>query len=140
MESIINRLQTDCPFPWIFEDIEDGSPSWAPEYKSRMGHYRADHDGYRWWYTWWPAHEGLHTPERAKELHDVYTALIDKSAFSGLNSLRRFCDAHPEALVNPACPDEYNFYYEGKLCYFWIRAITRKGDYNLYINAFCKGV
>lgn len=29
-------------------------------------------------------------------------------------------------------------WYVGKLCVFWIRLITRKGDYNMYLNAYIK--
>ena len=35
--------------------------------------------------------------------------------------------------------DEFSFYYVGELCVFWIRLITRKGDYNMYLNAYIKG-
>ena len=34
--------------------------------------------------------------------------------------------------------DEFSFYYVGELCVFWIRLITRKGDYNMYLNAYTK--
>ena len=34
--------------------------------------------------------------------------------------------------------DEFSFYYVGECCNFWIRLITRKGDYNMYLNAYIK--
>lgn len=139
MDSILKSLSTSCMFPWLFADIVDGSPAWAPEYRRKIGHLRADHDGFRWWSTWWPTNPNLLTPKLAREINGVYDALIDKRAFPALGALRRFCEAHPEAAANPNCQDEYNFYYEGKYNYYWIRVITRERDYNLYLHAFYKG-
>ena len=34
--------------------------------------------------------------------------------------------------------DEFSFFYVGELCAFWIRLITRKGDYDMYLNAYTK--
>lgn len=139
MKGILKSLSTSCMFPSLFADIADGAPAWAPEYKRKIGHLRADHDGFRWWSSWWPTNPNLLTPEMSREIIDVYNALIDKNAFPTLNALRRFCAARPEALVNLDCQDEYNFYYEGKYNCYWIRVITRERDYNLYLHAFYKG-
>ena len=55
-----------------------------------------------------------------------------------MNALRAFCRKHPEAQVSPASTDEYNFYLVGETCNFWLRLITRRGDYNMYLHAFTK--
>ena len=35
--------------------------------------------------------------------------------------------------------DEFSFYLEGEVCNYWGRLITRRGDYNLYLNAYTRG-
>lgn len=109
-----------------------------PRYQKKIGHLRADYDGWRWWSTWWPDHAAFLSAARSQEINRFYEALTAHDAFASLQALQRFCAAHPEARVHTWTSDEYNFYYEGALCMYWIRAITRKGDYNLYIHAFVK--
>ena len=135
--SILTELKTTCPFPEVFEEVEN--PGEIPmRYRRKVGHIRADHDGYRWWNTVWPMHRELETPEICREIDRVYDALTAKDAFTDLKTLREFCGKHPESRVNPDRGDEFNFYFEGELCLFWIRCITRQKDYNLYLHAFVK--
>lgn len=69
----------------------------------------------------------------------MYDALTSKDAFADLEALRGFCGRFPQALANPEySSDEYNFYLEGTRCLFWLRCITRRGDYNLYLHAFAR--
>jgi len=131
--SILSELKIECPFPEVFEDkvLING----LPEYCRKIGHIRADHDGYRWWSSIWPLHKELSTPETSKEIDDVYTRLTSKDAFATLSEMTDFCHDHPQAAVDRT---EFNFYYEGEYCLFWIRCITRNKDYNLYVHAFTK--
>ena len=139
MNHILSKLQTTCPFPEVFTDTEPIPNSSFLEYRKRIGHLRADYDGYRWWNTWWPCHGDLITKARSREIDSVYNALTTKGCLPGLHALTRFCEAHPEAEVRPEQRlGEYNFYYEGKLCNYWLRLITRRHDYNLYLHAFAK--
>lgn len=131
--SILHELKVECPFPEIFEDRV--SQNGIFEYRRKIGHIRADYDDYRWWNTIWPLHKELSTPETSKEIDELYMRLISKDAFATLSEMTDFCHDHPQAAVDRT---EYNFYYEGEYCLFWIRCITRKKDYNLYINAFAK--
>ena len=131
--SILHELKVECPFPEIFEDRV--SQNGIFEYRRKIGHIRADYDDYRWWNTIWPLHKELSTPEISKEIDELYMRLISKDAFATLSEMTDFCHDHPQAAVDRT---EYNFYYEGEYCLFWIRCITRKKDYNLYINAFTK--
>ena len=131
--SILHELKVECPFPEIFEDRV--SQNGIFEYRRKIGHIRADYDDYRWWNTIWPLHKELSTPETSKEIDELYMRLISKDAFATLSEMTDFCHNHPQAAVDRT---EYNFYYEGEYCLFWIRCITRKKDYNLYINAFTK--
>ena len=135
--SILSELKTVCPFPEVFEEVENPD-GLSPRYRRKIGHIRADYDGYRWWNTSWPMHKELETPDICREIDRVYDALTAKDAFADYFALRRFCGNHPESRVNPGSEDEYNFYFEGELCFFWLRCITRRGDYNLYLHAFVK--
>ena len=127
--SILHELKVECPFPEVFEDRV--SQNGIFEYRRKIGHIRADYDDYRWWNTIWPLHKELSTPEISKEIDELYMRLISKDAFATLSEMTDFCHDHPQAAVDRT---EYNFYYEGEYCLFWIRCITRKKDYNLYIN------
>ena len=135
--SILSKLKVDCPFAQVFEEVENLG-EFAARYRRKIGHIRADYDGYRWWNTVWPMHKELATPEICREIDAVYDALTAKDAFADLATLRRFCNRFPQALANPEYGGEYNFYLEGTRCLFWLRCITRKGDYNLYLHAFVR--
>lgn len=134
--SILFELQMDCPFAGVFEDTETINGCTA--FRRKIGHIRADYDGYQWWNSVWPCHDELCTPEIAKEIDTVYEQLLSKDAFHTLRAMKEFCYTHPKAAENEQSQDVYNFYYTGESCYFWIRCITRSGDYNLYLHAFTK--
>jgi hypothetical protein len=70
--------------------------------------------------------------DRFAELMQVSNALM--SVFPSLESLDTLCQKFAETLPGP----EYNLYYEGNTANFWIRAIPRFGDYNLYIHSIAK--
>lgn len=133
-KSILSELKAECSFKEVFDDIdtEIGYP------KRKIGHMRADHNGYRWYNSVFPCHNELCTPEIAKEIDRVYDRLIADDAFRTLAELKKYCNAHTECAVSNDCQDEYNFYLEGEHCLFWIRCITRPRDYNLYLHAFTK--
>lgn len=134
---ILSALDTDCPFPEVFTEIENPDEL-VPQYRRKIVYLRADYDGWRWWNTCWPAHMELATPENSREIDAVYEALTADDALKNLDALRGFCRKHPEAAVNTSSRDEFNFYLEGALCWYWLRLITRRGDYNLYLHAFLK--
>ncbi len=136
--NILERLKTEYPFPQVFEDLERGEDGFTDVPRRKIGHIRADYDSYRWWNTVWSCHPALATAEIKAEIDQTYEALIAKDALKDLLTLTRFCEAHPEACVDPQSRQEYNFYLEGETCDFWIRLITRKRDYNMYLNAFTK--
>ncbi len=134
--SILPELKATCPFPHILEDKAEENGILT--FRKKIGHIRADYDGYRWWNTIWPLHKELATPESLKEMNEVYERLTSPDAFSTLARMILFCRNYPEAIVNDSSKTEYNFYYEGEHCYFWIRCILRMKDYNLYVHAFLK--
>ena len=137
--SILSQLQMECFFTKAIAETEDVPGSIFPVLKHKIGHICADYDGYRWWNTPWPLHPELETPEICAEIDKVYEALTGKTAFCNLTALTSFCKAHPDACVGSEYRNEYNFYFEGERCNYWIRLITRQKDYNLYLNAFVKG-
>lgn len=136
--TILEQMKTECSFAEVFQDIEhrDGLCNDVP--RKKIGHIRADYDGWRWWNTAWLCHPELALPEITAEIDQVYEELTAKDALADLDTLIDFCDVHPEARVDPNETLEYNFYLEGTHCNFWIRLITHKGDYNIYLNAFVK--
>lgn len=135
--SILTKLESRCSFPETFSGSERNKNGIGFYPHSKIGHIRADYDGWRWWNTIWLCHDELATPEMKREIDAVYEALTAKDAFCDLAALTRFCESHPEACVGEQ-RTEYNFYLEGKLCDYWLRLITRRRDYNIYLNAYMK--
>ena len=126
---ILDRLTEKCPFPNVFQDLERGEAGLCNVPCRKIGHIRADYDGYRWWNTVWPCHPALAEKEISVEIDRTYEALTAGDALKSLDTLVRFCQAHPEACVDQQFLQEYNFYPIGKTCDFWIRFITRTQDY-----------
>lgn len=137
-DNILSQLLIKCPFPEVFEDTETIEGCSFPEPRRKIGHIRADYDGWRWYNTVWPCHRALATQEICKEIDRVYDALTAPNALKDLTTLRKFCGEHTDACIAKENKDEFSFYYVGELCVFWIRLITRKGDYNMYLNAYTK--
>ena len=137
---ILGRLKTVCLFPEVFEDLEPAGSPYGEVPRRKIGHIRADYDGYRWWSTAWPLHGNLAKAEVTAEIDRTYEALTAKDALADLDTLRRFCWAHPEAQCSPNADDEFNFYLMGERCDFWVRLITREKDYNMYLHAYAKEV
>lgn len=136
-DNILEQLTTKCTFEKIFADTNIPERSNHPEPKRKIGHIRADHDGWRWWYTYWPCHEELASAEAKLEAASVYNALIADDALPNLQALKQFCRSFPDAGVNGA-DDEFNFYLTGDVCHYWLRFITRKGDYNMYLHFYTR--
>ena len=137
-DNILSRLLIKCPFPEVFEDTETVEGCSFPEPRRKIGHIRADYDGWRWYNTVWPCHEALATKEVCKEIDHVYEALTAPEALKNFGVLQKFCADHMDACISKEYGDEFCFYYVGTLCAFWIRLITREKDYNMYLNAYIK--
>ena len=52
-----------------------------------------------------------------------------------MEALRVFCRKYPSANVRE---HEYSICMNGHAADYWIRFITRRGDYNLYLKAYAK--
>lgn len=46
-DNILKCLKTECFFPQVFEDWEWPENSWGKIPRKKIGHIRADYDGYR---------------------------------------------------------------------------------------------
>ena len=113
-ENILSKLLTACPFPEVFEDTEPIEGCSFPELRRKIGHIRADYDGWRWYNTVWPCHNALATPKACAEIDRIYDALIAPDAFSNLAALRKFCANHMDACISKEHEDEFSFYYVGE--------------------------
>ena len=135
---ILNKLTVECTFPEVFEDAEPSDNGIMNYPRRKIMHFRADHDGYRWWNTVWPHHDELATKGMKHEIDATYDALTAKDALADLPTLARFCLSHMDACAGENSTDEFNFYLRGELCDYWVRLITRKGDYNMYLSAYSR--
>lgn len=103
-----------------------------------VGYFRADHDGYRWHYTWFNGKNNeANVGETKKELEHVGTQLVFHGFLNGVSSMREFVYETGATAVSTE-NDEYNFYYSGFCCDYWVRFILRRGDYNMYIKCYQK--
>ena len=50
-ENILSKFLAACPFPEVFEDTEPVEGCSFPEPRRKIGHIRADYDGWRWYNT-----------------------------------------------------------------------------------------
>ena len=135
---ILSRLTTECSFRAVFDDVDLMKETNQNQPKKMVGYFRADHDGRRWWNTVWYHHRELASEAVIQEADDYFQALTANDALADLPTLRRFCEAHPEACIDQEFHQEYNFYLEGEACDYWIRLITRARDYNLYFHTYVK--
>ena len=127
--NIKEKLTGVCPFSHIWQDKgEYGRP------KCELAYFRCDHDGYGWWNTVWPVNKDLESSELVAEFDSVLNAFYE--AFPSREAMERFCMQNLEPVSNPT---EYNAYLDlGGPGYYWLRMITRKGDYNLYLHCYSK--
>jgi len=124
----IDKLTKENPCPKAWEDKgENGYP------KSELGYFRCDYDGYKWWNTVWPINRSLGTPELIAEFDSVYDAFL--KAFPTREAMRKYCMEHAEPTTEAT---EFNAYLTMEYGFYWLRMITRKGDYNLYLHCISK--
>lgn len=87
----------------------------------------------RYYNTFFDIHKELRTDGLVKEFDEVLHAFDTFCPTFGtlLSFMREKCDEHPSK-------DEANYYAEGDEGFYWIRLISRDGDYNRYIKCFSK--
>lgn len=124
IEKLLNK--NPCPEAW-----QDKGENEYP--KSEMGYFRCDYDGYKWWNTVWPVNRELETPELIREFDSLYDDFL--KVFPSREAMGVYCRSHAEATSDPT---EFNAYLELEHGFYWLRMITRKGDYNLYLHCLSK--
>lgn len=125
---LAEKLSAECAHPDIWRNQgKNGYPN------SELAYFRADYDGFRWWNTVWHINNDLYT----KELGDEFDAVMDafRRSFKDYDAMRKYCHAKAG---RTGSYDEFNAYYEGATGYYWLRMITRRGDYNLYLHCYSK--
>ena len=139
LDNILKELKTECFFKEVFDETTDRTNNQLYiDYPRKIVHARANYDRKQWDVSFWGSHSEFATPDVRYEIHKTYAALISEHGFKNLDVLCDFCKEHPQALVNEKTTDEYNFYFEGEYCYYWLRCITRSNEYNIYLHAFLK--
>lgn len=109
----------------------------AQDESMKICHLRADFS-YRWSSSWFIGKQhNKRTPAEEKEITRVCNEIVDHLFPNGIRSINDF-NSEQNVAWNPL--GEYNYFFKGCLCNYWIRCITRKGDYNLYIKCYKKGV
>ena len=125
--SFIDKITWENPHPEIWRDKETQYPD------CELGYFRCDYDGYRWWNTVWPSHNELNTYELVKEFDSLYDEFLE--TFPTRDAMSAYCKTHAKPTSDAT---EFNAYVELEYGFYWLRMITRKGDYNLYLHGFSK--
>jgi hypothetical protein len=89
--------------------------------------------GCQWWSTAWPVNRALETPELIAELDGGFVGF--RKAFRNREAMARWCREHAQPTSDPT---EFHAWYEGKHGSYWLRMITRRGDYNLYLHCLSR--
>lgn len=134
-ENMLFELKETCNFLDVFEHCSEAPDSLSsgkyPD--AQIGHIRAYYNSDGWQGNYFPCREELWSKEFHRESQDIYRCLVTQ--FHNLESLRKFCKAHPTSSVSDY---EYNFFMNGYVADYWFRFITREKDYNLYLKGFAK--
>lgn len=109
--------------------------SFADNKELKIAHNRLDHDGYRWWNKWFRA-KGTEDQNVIKEMEEISDYMTGKLK-RGISDIYELVYDMVLIPIDDA-RTEYNVFYEGQYINCWIRLITRRGDYNMYINCYEK--
>lgn len=123
---MMERVTNFCPFP---EKVKAEGMRY-PE--KEFAYCRADHDGYRWYNTWFKVKDRINPDTPTYELDEVYSCFTE--SIKDLHLLRAFCQKR----CKPLNDSEYNGFLVGEKFDYWFRFILRRGDYNCYMNVFEK--
>ena len=119
------KLKNTCSFRRVWE--EKGEERYP---QCELCYIRAYIKGGQWWSSVFPIHWELKTSELVQEADAVYEAF--KKAFPDLKAVRDYVEHDAEPMEGD--PTEGNAYLEMEHGRYWLRMITRKGDYNLYLH------
>lgn len=127
-------LRTDCTFPEVFAYKKREENSVIEYPISEVVYCRLYYNGHRWYNTWFER-QSKPVQELVSEIDKFQKALYETAEFKNLNSMERMC-----RLLKPIddFSNEFNLYSETQHFYIWIRLITRRNDYNLYVHYYQK--
>ena len=103
----------------------------------KVGHKHSIYDGYRWRDIIQLQDLKLITPFAFQEFKEVCERLSADDAFRDAAALREFCRQHPEAEADH-CRGEYDFFYEGKYCTYWLHCMPGRRRCDFYLHTFVK--
>lgn len=107
-----------------------------PNESMKICHLRADFS-YHWYSSWFIGEQhSKRTHREEEEINFVCKEIINHLFPDGILSMKNF-NEEQNMQWNPS--GEYNYFFKGNICNYWIRCITRKEDYNLYIKCYKKG-
>ena len=96
---------------------------------------RSDHDGYRWWNTWFTGKKDHPEKELIGKEAEEITFFFHEKLSNGVEDIMKCLE---EGSIASIGENEGNLFYEGDYANYWIRFIARKRDYNMYVKAFEK--
>ena len=108
-------------------------PEFSIEPEHLIAYNRANHDGYRWWSTWFPQQEIDDTPNLIAEMDESRDYLFEELLGKGISDIPK---AGAYYGAEPSKDQEYHIYGEGNYCGYDVRLINRKKDYNVYIYVY----
>jgi hypothetical protein len=94
-----------------------------------IGYIRAYHDGHSWSSTSFPLAKVFASGELIKEFSNVFDAFV--RSFKDLNAMSKWCREYAQPTSDPTV---FNAWFSGKEGIYYLRMITRRGDYNLYLH------
>ena len=125
-----------CTFSHIFTGPQKKFPLSIVDYPvSEVAYSRSDHDGRRWWTTWFDRPEERPARALREEIDAFQNPLLQLPEFQNLRTLRHMCRLYAEPT---SAPTEFDLYSQTEHFYIWLRMITRERDYNLYVHFYLK--
>jgi len=128
-------LTPACTFEHVFNNVIKSSTGLTERPVSELAYSRSDHDGHRWWTTWFTCNEEKKTPQLIEEIDQFTIARFQMPEFKDFHSLISLCEQYAQPTNSDT---EFNLYSETEHFYIWLRLITRFRDYNLYTHFYLK--
>jgi len=110
-----------------------GLPDFQCFADKEIAYNRLDHDGYRWYNTWFPKLGTNGNKNMSEEMEQFSNYMTQTMLNRGRSDIKELCEFFDIVSIGDG---EYNLYCEGSHCNYWIRLIDRPKDYNMYIHCY----
>jgi hypothetical protein len=117
------KLISTNPCPELWEKKDGKYP------EREVGYVRSYHDGYCWASTYFEVNPNFDRRDLLDEFGQVFVAF--KRSFKDLNAMSKWCREFAQPTSDPT---EFNAWFGGREGIYYLRMITRRGDYNLYLH------